>query len=83
MSKSVKQIAEELYSKTDSYEEKVKSELYNLEDLLKQVGGTSDIVSLMDKDVSVFLEVLFKNGITFTLTDEKKQRLFKRDFVDH
>lgn len=82
MSKTVKQIAEELYSKSESYEEKVRLELYNLQDLLKQVGGSGEMVSLMDMDVDKFLDMLFRNGITFTLTDEKKEKLVHKTFEE-
>lgn len=75
MNKSIKQITEEMYSKRSEYEQNVRKELSNLENLLRRVGGTGDIVKTLDMDLECFLEVLFRNGITFELTEEKKQKL--------
>lgn len=75
MNKSIKEIAEEMYSKRSEYEQNVRKELSNLENLLRMVGGTGDIVKTLDMDLECFLEVLFRNGITFELTEEKKQKL--------
>tara|TARA_R100001594_G_C3980572_1_gene249967 strand:- start:596 stop:862 length:267 start_codon:yes stop_codon:yes gene_type:complete len=75
MSKTIKQIADEMYTKQSEYEQNVRKELSNLENLLRMVGGTGDIVKTLDMDLECFLEVLFRNGITFKLTEEKKQKL--------
>lgn len=75
MNKSIKQIVEEMYTKPDEFEQQSRQELYKLENLLRQVGGTGNLKNLMDKETSEFLELLFRNGITFTLTGEKKYKL--------
>lgn len=75
MNKSIKQIVEEMYTKPDEFEQQTRQELYKLEKLYRQVGGTRNLKNLMNMETSEFLELLFRNGITFTLTEEKKYKL--------
>lgn len=79
MNKSIKQIAEEMYTKPSEYEQQVRQELYNLENLLKRVGGTGDIRQVLEMNTESFLNMLIRNGITFELTEEKKFKLGFRD----
>ena len=79
--KTIKEIAEEMYSKSSDYEQKVRKELSNLENLLHQVGGTGDILKTLDMDLECFLEILFRNGITFELTEEKKRKIGYNTFA--
>jgi len=58
-------------------EQRFRKELLNLEYLLNEVGGNGEniIRNLSETSADKLMDVLIRNGITLTLTPEKKRKL--------